>query len=221
MNIYKYDGLFKTMSSRFDRDVLMYILSRQKSLSDILKTEAEIKATHEGFKKWATENPLAGITDVQLKIEKNEEFGTFSFKISSTKFGYTVDSEFTAQTAGSSEWAELTQLWNGFHKLIPLPAQLKHEGETEKFGDYVELYNRIMELGKKGIYMQRYKGLGEMNPEQLWETTLNPANRNLLRVTIDDAMAADETFSMLMGEQVEPRRKFIHDNALLAKELDV
>jgi DNA gyrase subunit B len=78
-----------------------------------------------------------------------------------------------------------------------------------------------METGKKGLYMQRYKGLGEMNPEQLWETTLNPANRNLLRVTIDDAMAADETFSILMGEQVEPRRKFIHDNALLAKELDV
>jgi DNA gyrase subunit B len=74
---------------------------------------------------------------------------------------------------------------------------------------------------KKGVYIQRYKGLGEMNPEQLWDTTLNPANRNLLRVTIDDAVAADETFSVLMGEQVEPRRKFIHDNALMVKALDV
>ena len=60
-----------------------------------------------------------------------------------------------------------------------------------------------------------------MNPEQLWDTTLNSANRNLLRVTIDDAVAADETFSVLMGEQVEPRRKFINDNALLVRALDV
>ena len=60
-----------------------------------------------------------------------------------------------------------------------------------------------------------------MNPEQLWETTLNPQNRTLLQVTVDDALAADETFSVLMGEQVEPRRQFIHDNALFVKSLDV
>lgn len=221
MNIHKYDELLKTLSHRFDRDVLIHVLSRQKSLSDILKSESEIKTVFESFKKWVEANPLSGITEVALKTEKNEEFGNFTFGISSTRYGYTVQSDFRSQTASSSEWAELVTLWSGFHKLVPLPAQLKTDGETELVGDYVTLYNRVMEYGKKGIYMQRYKGLGEMNPEQLWETTLNPANRNLLRVTIEDAMTADETFSMLMGEQVEPRRKFIHDNALLAKELDV
>ncbi|MCA9405651.1 MAG: DNA gyrase subunit B, partial [Candidatus Omnitrophica bacterium] len=90
-----------------------------------------------------------------------------------------------------------------------------------KLDGYVEFSDYVMEASKEGFYVQRYKGLGEMNPEQLWETTLNPENRHLLRVTIDDAMLADETFSVLMGEQVEPRRKFIEDNALLARELDV
>jgi DNA gyrase subunit B len=105
---------------------------------------------------------------------------------------------------------------------VNLPIELTvDKKEIEEFSDYVTFFERIMELGKKGLYVQRYKGLGEMNPEQLWETTLNPENRNLLRVTIDDAMGADDTFSILMGEQVEPRRKFIHDNALLAGELDI
>jgi DNA gyrase subunit B len=220
-NIHKYDLLLKSLGNRFDRDVIEFVLARGKALKEILKSEAQIEALFNDFKKWIASNPLKGITEAELMTEKDEEFDTLNFKIRSTKYGYAVDSDFTSQTAASSEWAEITTLWNSFHSLVALPAQLKTDSDLEPVHDYVELYTKIMDYGKKGIYMQRYKGLGEMNPEQLWETTLNSANRHLLRVTIDDAMAADETFSILMGEQVEPRRKFIQDNALLVKELDV
>jgi DNA gyrase subunit B len=101
------------------------------------------------------------------------------------------------------------------------PAYLEHKGEPYKIASPCELLTQVYQLGKKGIALSRYKGLGEMNPEQLWTTTLDPDARNLLQVKISHADTADEIFSKLMGDVVEPRREFIQENALNVANLDV
>jgi len=101
------------------------------------------------------------------------------------------------------------------------PYTVKHGEETTAFASVDALLEQIYKLAEKGLSIQRYKGLGEMNPEQLWETTMNPETRRLLQVTIEDAVGAEELFTILMGDQVEPRRVFIQDNALDVKNLDI
>ncbi len=103
----------------------------------------------------------------------------------------------------------------------PLGDLIESSGERIPIATLIELLDSVRERGRKGITIQRYKGLGEMNPDQLFETTMDPARRKLLRVVLEDAISVDQIFTILMGDEVEPRRRFIEDNALNVRNLDV
>jgi len=108
-----------------------------------------------------------------------------------------------------------------FREAVYINDKIKERELEVSNQDLLNMLDSIEKSAKKGAYIQRYKGLGEMNPEQLWDTTMDPVNRRLLRVTIEDAASASDTFTLFMGDEVEPRRNYIQAHAKDVKHLDV
>jgi DNA gyrase subunit B len=221
LQIQRFYQILKASESKYDSDALYFLISKIADLEKNLDSENGLTKIGHDLKDWITATPSLGITEFNFEVKLNPETKKPELILNTVRYADRKSMKINAEFLLKSEIVELLSLWKSIQGVSKLPIAFKAANQDQSFETYSEFYEHIMEASKKGQYIQRYKGLGEMNPEQLWETTLNPENRTLLQVTIDDALAADETFSVLMGEQVEPRRKFIHDNALFAKGLDV
>src|SRR6478672_11812831 len=156
-----------------------------------------------------------------LDIAEDEEHRSNKVTCRLHANGVTHSFDLTHELVGSAEFRELQKLSPSAIGLGRAPYKLKAKGQQQELRSTADLVRAILDLGKQGLAIQRYKGLGEMNPGQLWETTMNPEARTLLRVKLEDVPGVDEIFTILMGDEVEPRRNFIQTHALEVKNLDV
>ncbi|MDT7604075.1 MAG: gyrase subunit, partial [Acidobacteriota bacterium] len=154
----------------------------------------------------------------RTELSTDEEHGLWEIGTTATNGAKVV---IDWELASHVEFQKAVELHRSLDESLTAPFILGENGTSQQIGTRDALLERVLAAAKKDLTIQRYKGLGEMNPEQLWETTMNPEKRTLLQVRIDDAVETDQIFTVLMGDAVEPRRKFIEDNALDVKNLDI
>jgi DNA gyrase subunit B len=154
----------------------------------------------------------------KTELSTDEEHGLWEIETSAISG---VDLSIDWNFASFVEFQKAVELYSELEDKLAAPFTTGENGTQEEIATRDALLEKVLAAAKKDLSIQRYKGLGEMNPEQLWETTMNPEKRTLLQVRIDDAVETDEMFTVLMGDAVEPRRKFIEDNALDVRNLDV
>ncbi len=176
---------------------------------NVLKNEKNIQALIKKLK--------AKFPDLSEEIEEDEEHQSFRIELNRQGLKLTIDDEFLT----SPDFRELQNLYSALKELGQPPYNTKYNNDNQAFDSSRELFDYILSIAKKGISIQRYKGLGEMNPQQLWGTTMNPEKRTFLQVSIEDSVKADEIFTILMGDHVEPRKAFIEQYALEVRNLDI
>lgn len=216
-----FDALSKFDNRRVEKGVVASAVLTEGLNEESLRDRGYVEGILGRLKESAMRE-FQEITSLEMAVEGDTEHNAFKIVATTTRNGVAVNTVINTEMVMSPEFQDLRATYKGFNVIGDPPYTLEVDSSAvRKIETVRSLVFTIEELGKKGLYIQRYKGLGEMNPEQLWETTMNPDNRNLLKVTIEDAIAADDIFTVLMGDQVEPRRRFIEENALDVRNLDV
>jgi DNA gyrase subunit B len=158
---------------------------------------------------------------IEFELSEDMEHNCFKAHCTSWKNGTPKETIIDFSLLNSPEFEELRKLSKSFGITSKTPLIIEDNGSRVEVKNLEEVLQHILSAAKKGYEIQRYKGLGEMNPDQLWETTMNPETRTFLQVKTEDAVGADYIFTVLMGDQVEPRREFIYKHAMDVRNLDI
>ncbi|SUT91177.1 DNA topoisomerase (ATP-hydrolyzing) subunit B [Actinobacillus lignieresii] len=220
--ISQYNGvqkLFERLSRRYPVALLNELIYSPALSAEFAKDQAKVTAWNEQFVAKLMEKETGG-SFYRSEVFFNTERQVYEPEIVVTTHGMDTTYRLDFNFISSNEYAKITALGNELNDLLSPSAYVIRGERRQEVSSFAEALDWLVRESRKGLTIQRYKGLGEMNPEQLWETTMDPVARKMLQVNITDAIAADKLFSTLMGDEVEPRRDFIESNALYA-QLDI
>ena len=222
-NKYEYKSQHLNVPVEFDKSIDLNI-EKENRLKEFLveinrdKPEEVCARTSHGFKKIDLNQE---IKDVFFRLEFDSETAQYEILMLGSNNGRDFQIKFNVEFMESVIFQNILEVYEPIRENDHPPFILNNNGESITVDSKHDLLRAVLSMAKKGIYIQRYKGLGEMNAEQLWETTMDPEVRILLEVRADDLVASEDLFTVLMGEEVEPRREFIQKNALQARNVDV
>lgn len=217
---YVIQGLINRLSKRYPREVLDALMYMPFLTESTLANQAAMEAFIKPLQDTLNAKNL-GIAYYEISLITDTEKGWSLPNVEITNHGVKRNHMINKDFFVSSDYRKFTDFGAKLNSIIKSGSYIERDGKKQPIASFVDAMTWLIAEAKKGQSIQRYKGLGEMNPDQLWETTMDPERRNLLQVKVEDAIAADQIFTTLMGDEVEPRRIFIETNALEVVNLDI